>query len=430
MKTLAAALAATLGLVVAGPVLAGWSAPQRFAMTGYPEWSAVAVDSSGDAAVAWATAANRVGGKQQSVHLLVRLAGGRLLTRTLWSAKPVGVGGVTVAIGHREATVAWSWTPDSGGQTTVEAAYGPLSGPWAPPRAIGYETEPSAFVPWRQPALAESADGTVLLTWDTFSHDNGIAVAWRSPHHWFGAAQSLTGAPEGATPQFDGDGNAYLASNCYGTVLIARAHAHRFRSHVVTTSSVVGFRLSLSGSGRGLAAWVNGQCSFGGAAKTYGPVFASVLHGGAFSTPLALTSASAQDYPGNVVAMNGGGTVTWSSRAPAGTQPTLTSGFVGFVVQIGTDGRPGATQPLTSDPPFAADAGGDIVFTPFTPALLVRATAMFIRPARGGAPQTAPSPARPAEFNLSVASPIGRTVALTWTVSPGQRHWELSVWRP
>jgi len=433
----AAALAAAVALsVCASSALAGWSAPQSFMGSTDPSGTAVAVDSRGDAAVVWRTGGFLRGltAYSDSVQLVARLASGRLVTRTVWRSHVAQVRSVSVAIGDGQVTVAWSYY-DRAGREAVAAAYGPLVGRWSVPQTLGRETEMSAFEPgnWH-PNLAVAPDGEVLLAWDTFNANNGIAVAWRSPHHPFGAAQSLAGGPEGATPQFDARGNAYLSSSCDGTVLVARAHSHHFRSDVLTAASVVGFSLSVSGPGRGLAVWVDGQCSFGDeAAATSGPVFASVLRTGMFGTPLALTPADAQDYGFTVVAVDGGGTVTWfTDGPPTGTSPpALPYTTLGFSVQFGADGLPGATQQITADEALAADGGGDVVLAPPTSGFFTPAGPVLVRPAGGGADQSAPAPMRPPSYQVAVAAPIGRAAALTWHTSPtgGGPAMELSVWR-
>jgi len=55
-----------------------------------------------------------------------------------------------------------------------------------------------------------------------------------------------------------------------------------------------------------------------------------------------------------------------------------------------------------------------------------------MRPAGGGADQPAPAPMRPPSYQVAVAAPIGRAVALTWHTSPtgGGPAMELSVWHP
>ena len=199
----------------------------------------------------------------------------------------------------------------------MEAAWGPLVGRWSAPRAVG-RWAGQAFILGGAPTLAEAPDGTVLLAWDTpmaIGPDGGVEVVWRSPGHPFGRVADVPAA-QGAAPEFDAAGNAYLVSSCYANVLVARAHSRSFRSHVLDDSSVVGFTLSLSGPGRGVAAWVEGTCPSGESGNTLGPVFTSVLRNGRFGSRLALTPADAQDgSPGVVAFANGGGSVMWGESS-------------------------------------------------------------------------------------------------------------------
>jgi hypothetical protein len=434
MRTFATTLSAVvIGLLLAaGPASARWSAPQTIRTHGYPVVSAVAVDARGDAAVAWVESANGPYTPHESVHLLLRTHG-QLHSRVVWSSTHARLGGLTVAIGRGEVTVAWAFadTLRSDPWQSVDAAYGPLNGSWFAARAVGRLTEFSAFVPGWQPRLAEAPAGSVLLAWDTWNANHGIHVAWRTPGHPFASGQGIANAPRGAAPQFDAAGNAYLASNCSATVLVARARSHHFTRDVLATSSAVGFELSLSGAGRGIAAWVKGTCSTGGAAIEYGPVFARVLRGGVFGPRLALTPAHAQDHAGNVVSLPTGGSVTWASQAPAGTQPTFFNGMVEFGVRIDAHGLAAAPQPITADQPLVADGGGDVLYTPDL--LLTGGTPMFIRPAGGGADQPLPTPQNGSGLVGVATAAFGRAAAVAW--NPDYQHdppstLALSVWQP
>jgi hypothetical protein len=273
----------------------------------------------------------------------------------------------------------------------------------------------------------------VLLAWShwdgKYGHEEerrGVAVAWRTPGRRFGAPEVLPEAPGGAVPQFDARGTAYLHDYCSGRVPIAPAHTHRFgRTAVLTSRQVLAFNLSLTGSGRGLATWIAGECSFDAAAgNTPGPVFASVLSAGTFGKPLELTPLDTEASYSNGVATAGGGTVNWATYGPLGAGA--------FSLQIGTDGLPGAPQQITGGLiALTADGGGDQVFGPVpapisTIALL--ATPVFIRPAGGGPDQ--PAPGGPGQ--VAVAAPVGRAVVSAWNTSPtgDGPTMELSVWRP
>ncbi len=445
MRVFAATLTATLMfLASSNAAFAGWSVPRSFGVSRYA-MSAVAVDSRGDAAVAWMTQGNPGVGPdfRTSVYVTVRRANGRLSTRRVWSSRDAEAHGVSVVLGAGAVTVAWS-SFDRSGTGTVRAAYGPFSGRWPAPRAIGrLAGEPSyPPIPWDQ-HMAIAPDGEVLLTfnaWNAWSKAGplGVAVAWRAPGHHFGWPQVLRRAPGGAIPQFDARGTAYLHGYCNGLLLIAPAHTDRFGSTVVLTAKpVLDFTLSLAGTGRGLAAWVRGECSFDAAAgNTPGPVFASVLSAGKFGKPLELTPAAAAAVYSNAVAVPGGGTVTWA--IPAGYSA---SGSGTFSVQIGADGLPGATRQITGGPTaLTADGGGDEVFvwpSIWSPGIGLPGIGLpgvglpdppFVRPAGGGPDQPAPS----RYGQVAVAAPVGRAAALAWNASPtgSGSTMALSVWRP
>lgn len=431
----AAALAATVALLAgAGSAVAGWSTPQAFMGSDNSSGSAVAVDSRGNAAVAWLSSPNA--SYHASAQLMVRLASGRHLTRTVWSGQDAQAYDVSVVIGGGEVTVAWNYR-NRANREAVGAAYGPLIGHWSSPQTIGRETEPASYEPsdWH-PNLAVSPGGEVLLAWNVFNASHagvrGAALAWRTPGHHFGAPQMLPTAPAGAIPQFDADGNAYLAGSCNAQVLIARAHTHHFRTVVVTSTPVSDFTLSLAGARQGLASWLPGPCSFDAmVANPTGPVFASVLRAGAFGKPLALTPADTQAVGCIPVAVPGGGTATWlttsGSSRPAPALPYTT---LGFSVQFDAHGIPGATHQIVADEALAADGGGDVLFGPPASGFFTPAGPVLVRPAGGGADQPAPGPMRPDQ--VAVAAPIGRAAALTWHRSPtgGGPAMEISVWHP
>ena len=432
MRLFGASLAATLVLLLCpGCALAGWSVPRSFAV-GAPsvESPAVAVDSRGDSAVAWETVRAKTARTRflVTVHVAVRTASGRLIMRTLWSSHVVQTPLLSVVLGRGEVTVTWSYYNPARTSQTVAAAYGPLIGRWASPRAVGRLTEPIAYPPrpW-YPQLGIAPSGEVLLAWNAWNGislaDRGVAVAWRAPGHPFGAAQILSSAPLGAVAQFDSRGKAYLSGYCNALVWIAPAPSHRFGKPVVVASGpVLGFNLSLAGASRGLASWAAGVCSFDAAAgNTSGPVYVSVLRADKFGTPLALTPTTTEGYYSHAVALPSSGIVTWATLGP----PSGT-----YEVEIGADGRPGATQQITGGlNPLTADGGGDLVFAsppgiglPGTPSPVI------VRPAGGGADQ--PAPALSGE--VAAAAPVGRAVALLWSpsVTGSGPTLALSVWRP
>jgi hypothetical protein len=117
----------------------------------------------------------------------VLAANGHLVTRRLWSSRDAVVDGLSVAMDRRgETTVAWvshtrraQATPGATG--TARAAYGQLTGSWAPTRVVGRGSA--------EPRLAVASDREVLLSW--VGHD--VTVAWRAPGHRFGAPQKVGG---------------------------------------------------------------------------------------------------------------------------------------------------------------------------------------------------------------------------------------------
>jgi hypothetical protein len=449
MRSFVAALAAIVMLLPCSSVaLAGWSVPRVLSVTRSSPFAstAVAVDSRGDAAVAWETVGSwpvqshgRRCPKTQSttgclpvssVHVAVRTADGRLVTRTLWSSRINPTIHLSVVLGRGQATVAWGYYNLTSTSETARAAYGPLIGRWSPSRMIGHFYDvafTTGKAPW-YPQLAAAPNGEVLAAWNACKsstsascgfNQRGVVAAWRAPGRGFGVPRVAGAAPLGAIPQFDARGTAYLYSSCSGHVLIAPAHSHRFsRNVVVAPGPVSEFTLSLAGAGRGLAAWVAGACSYDEAvSNTPGPVFVSVLRAGTFAKLLALTPGATRAVYSDAVAVPAGGTVTWSTEEG----PT---GSAGFSVQIGPDGLPGETQPSTSTvTAAAADGGGDVVFAP-SPGSGPVASAVFVRPAGGGADQPAP-----ATYGvLAAAAPVGRAAALAWYT--GSTPLELSVWRP
>ena len=423
MKAIAASLACGLVLsVCAGSAFAGWSAPRSFGVTSYAT-TAVAVDARGDAAVAWATRGSPGPSFRSSLHLTVRTASGRLSTRTVWSSNDAETEDLSVVLGAGGVTVSWdtrSRAETRGTTSVIRAAYGPLIGRWRPARAIGrvpYELVPEVTYAERQERLAIAPGGEVLLA---FHAREGAWLAWREPGRPFGAPRLMREAPREAVPQFDSRGAAYLSGPCSGLVRIAPPRSHRFsRTVVLTGKQVFSFTLALSGGGRGVAAWVSGECQ----GHMPGPVLASVMKGGRFGRPLALTSAATQAVGARAVAAPGGDTVVYYAGRAAG-QP---SGWPeASVVQIGAGGVPGATQTLPVNAPVASasDGGGDLVFEP-TPG--PSAGPMFVRPAGGGADEPAPSSGL-----VAVAAPVGRAVAVAWNTSPtgSGPTMALSVWRP
>ena len=198
MRALSVALGAAFALLLgASPVLGGWSLPRPLASPGATGPLAIAVDGSGDTALAWETLPPPPNAFGTSIHVVVRLADGRASSRTLWKSNDAFPAGVSVVLGHGEITVAWvaetrrERMADAG--ATVRAAYGTLTGRWSAPRAVGHwhDQQPPAA---RYPRLAVAPSGEVLLVFDDNSAGiDGPVAAWRAPGHPFRAPRRLLG---------------------------------------------------------------------------------------------------------------------------------------------------------------------------------------------------------------------------------------------
>lgn len=446
--------------------LAGWSAPRELSVAPSSPYAntAVAVDARGDAAVAWEAVGSwpvqshgRRCPKTQSttgclpvssVHVAVRTADGRLVNRTLWSSRINPTIHLSVVLGRGQVTVAWGYYNLASNSETARVAYGPLIGRWSPSWAIGhfFDVASQVFVAGKMafyPQLAVAPNGDVLAAWNACKSSTSasrdcnfnlnpreMVVRWRGPGGGFGKPQLVRGAPLGAVPQFDARGTAYLSSPCIGRILIAPAGSHTFsRSVLIAPGPVLDLSLSLDGAGQGLVAWIAGACSTDPevAPSTPGPVFVSLLRGGTFAKPQALTPRSTQAISGSAIAVPGGGTVSWDVVAANGVEEP-------FSAQIGANGLPGATQQgANAVIPIAADGGGDVVleggraantYGPGAPGPGPLAHMLFVRPAGGGPDQPAPSP----RIGGVAAAPGGRAFALTLSASPTTLN--LSVWRP
>jgi len=443
----AVALVVSAGLLAARaqPAVADWSAPTVVPGVIRSVYSnlALAVDGRGEAAVAWESngpfparwqghpcspAPVRAGCfPLTAVHLAVVTASGRLVTRMLWSQRVDPGMRISVVINHSEVTVAWGYlNPGGSGVQTVRAAYGPLVGRWAPSRAISGRWRVGFTIgqPSWGVALALAPGGTVLAAWNGCSSSarcqnmrENVVAAWRSPGRAFTTPEPVAAAPLGAVPAFDAAGTAYLASGCSGTVAIAPAGARRFRPAVVTSGPASYFKLSLSGAGQGLAAWVAGACSYDEEVlNAPGPVLAATLSAGSFTPAVVLAGAPTQAenvIPAAVPA--GGGSVSWFTYDP--------TGFTALTVAINADGHPGPTvssaNPITE---VGADSGGDLVFAP-APVTGAGSASLLVQPAGGAAAQIAPATPGAA----LALPPSGRAVACAWYTTAAL---DVSVWRP
>jgi len=449
LAVFAVALFAAVALLATwvSPARADWSVPAVVPAVTSSVYAnlGLAADERGDVAVAWETygpwpvqsqgrrcprAPVRAGCLPlTAVRLAVVAASGRVTTRTLWSQRADPGMRIAVVISDGEVTVAWAHLDPAIGTESVHAAYGPLTGRWAPSRAIGGHWS-VGFTTGRPQssgvALALAPDGTVLAVWDGCSSRAAclaerqvVVAAWRSPGRAFALPTPVAAAPLEAVPAFDAAGAAYLASGCSGSVAIAPPGSRRFRAVVVASEPVSYFKLSLSGAGQGLAAWVAGACSYDEEVLSApGPVLAATLSRRSFAAPVTLAAAPTQAEDVIPVAVPaGGGSVSWFTYSD--------NAFDAFDVPIDSGGRRGATDvsasPVTE---IAADSGGDLVFAP-APATGPPATggSVFVQPPGGGAAQIAPATSG---GELALA-PSGRVVVYAWSSSG---RLDLTVWRP
>ena len=428
---------------------ADWS-PARVLASGSPSpfaRVASAVDARGDAAVAWETVGPwpaRSAGRRCSpsptragcfpvttVRVGVRLASGRLLTRTLWSQRADPGMQLSVVMSGAEVTVAWSYAVPAIVGETVRAAFGPLTGRWPASRTIGgpwsvgYVTGgPVAGV-----ALAIAPDGTVLAAWNGCAARSGceaqresVVAVWRPPGRAFGTPSVVAVAPLGATPAFDVAGRAYLVSGCSGEVAVALPGSRRFHAVTVANGPVWDFSLSLAGGGRGLAAWVAGACSHDEMVPNPpGALYASVLSAGVFGAPTVLAPADARaDYVAAVATAGGGGSVSWT---------TAPINLTAYTVALSADGAAGAVgQPAAGVIPTGHDGGGDILLSVSPRSSGAGSRELLMQPAGGAPDELSPAPSWGA---VAVAAPRGRAVAVAWWSSPtGSGSLELTVWQP
>jgi hypothetical protein len=141
-----AVLASVLLLAGSSVASAGWSVPRVLSLARSSPYAAaaVAVDSRGDAAVAWETVGafpieshGRRCPKTQStpgclpvssLYVAARTARGRLVTRTLWSSRINPTIHLSVVLSRGQVTVTWGYYNLASTAETARVAYGPLSG--------------------------------------------------------------------------------------------------------------------------------------------------------------------------------------------------------------------------------------------------------------------------------------------------------------
>ena len=420
--------AATGTLVLPAPAAARWSEPQSIRTPDV--WTSdVAVNARGDAATAWTTSVSSVGPQayRTSVHVAIRQADGRLTVRRVWlSDHHRAGGGLSVGIDRRgEVSLAWTagTRRQAGHGTDVWTAHGPARGRWAAARRLGHGYG-------GRPRLAVAPDGQVLLAWFRGGTGiSGIDVAWRGPGRSFTRPRPLgpshSSLARGPVPAFDAGGTAYITGGCQPIVLRAAPLSRRFGAPArLANGTAVGFTLSVSQAGRGLASWARGRCVEGESetGDIRGPVFASLLTAGRFGAPI---SAGPEDETAvDTIALarpGGGGTVRWSGGAGCFSADISDHGIVGPLQTI-ADGVA----------PTAVDGGGDIVFVGpvFSCPGVERAQpgTIYVRPASGGPDERAPT----ASGVVAVAAPVGRAAAVVWqpTGRLATGRLALSVWRP
>jgi hypothetical protein len=428
----AAALAAlALAALHAAPAQARWSTPRTFAAP-YASAAVVATDGRGDAIVAWASRQRITRSRYSaSVNVAVRARDGALHTRRIWRSGHAEVTGLAVASDRRgRLTVAWAHYDRAlqGPSGVVRAAYGSLAGRFTRSHAVGKGGSGGG------PALAAAPDGTVLMVWNArFGTRERDAVAWHRAGRRFGTVRRLSRSsrapsdPDGLRVAFDAGGAAYVWGSCDAALLRAPARSTRFAAPIVLGGRARGFTLALSGSGRGLASWAAGKCSYGAEdPPELGPVSASVLRGGTFASPVALTAPDTRADGANAIALPGGGIVSFRAYDA--------SSFAGrtFTVPLTSAGF-GPARPVAGGlVPIAADGGGDLLLQ--DTGTVYSTGRVVLRPATG-ADEPAPATAitAPAAHAMPAAGRgaalLWRTVAHTDIYAPAQRL-ALAVWRP
>ena len=441
MSRLAVVIALLAAAALAGPAaaLARWTHPIPLESGPASPYAApaVAIAGRGDAAVAWETVRGLPSPSRAkscalepgrvdclpvvTLKVAVFTANREKLIRTVWRQRANPTIKISVTIARGEVTVAWGYEDLNGLSESARVAHGPLKGAWQPSKLLGHFSD-LWFTGGRTPAYPELAlapDGTVLAAWSACRSvkacprpSGGVELAWRAPHHGFGAARLIREAPEGARPVYDAAGTAYLYSPCSGRVLMSSPGSRNIaRLVTLARGPVSDLQLSTSGAGEGLLTWVAGACSTDQAVgNVAGPLLASALKGGVFAAPSALTAPGVQAYGARSAAVTGGGVASW-----------LTTGSNGVAVPSSRIvGAPGPFAPIPAgSEPVASTGGGDILFTParIFPA---QAASQFVLPRRG-----APLEAAPSTGGVLASAPFARLAAVAW-YSAGLK---LSVWR-
>jgi hypothetical protein len=422
-----AALAALACGLTAAPAAASWGPVLRPASSSAPSSTALAVNASGDVALAWVQ--ERAG--TSAVRAFVRRDGRSSRVRTVLRARHRAVQGLSVALdGRGELTVAWvDRMQRSGlraGPITVRAATRTPGGRWSAVQAV---SRSSAYVS-AQPRLAVGSDGRVALTFNAgVRAAPGAGVAWRSPGHRFSPVRAIAGTGRGylqePTLAFDPRDRAYLAgiARCddpqsTGVLFTTRPGGRTFGApRTVTGPPATHLRLAVTGSGRAVVSWLGAPCST--SEDLSGLVLARVLRDGALSDPALLDGMPSRELT-LAGATGGAGDAAWTDY-PAGAPDGRL-----LTARIGADGTVS---------PAAAPADGWIAT-----AATRRATQIVehLRPAGPGVPEAVgaragdaapvePAPLTGATRFTVAAAPFGSALAAAGTFDGGLRG---SAWRP
>lgn len=421
--------AGTVALVVAASVSPGaaratWSPARSFDAAGH-QGARIAVNGRGDAVVVW------TGRAPARLRVTLLPAGGRPSTRTLATAPE---GDIRVVLDRRGgATAAWH---DDG---ALFAAHGSLTGRWSAPQRIVAAGTSGA-------ELAVSPDRRVLLAWTNVTGlgPGSTGVAWRRPGRPFSGAATLRrpapGLMPGEAPQsdngaiFDGRGRAYLWGTCDGVVRTAEPGSRRLALVQATPGRTLGFSFSVTGTGtgRGLASWIDSRCATDPAAGSApGPVRMRPIRDGAFGPPVTLGAGVADpaSFLGSgttAIALAGDGSLVtaWASSSPTPV-----------VMAVDGAGRPGAVTPASGGRlPYAADAGGNVLWTAPYVGFVARPRGGVEEPFDHGGPDHAGMGA------TAAAAPHDRGFGLVWdpdlrtgpdqrATSPAKRL-SVSFWTP
>jgi hypothetical protein len=386
-----------------------------------PSLVAVATDTRGDAAVAWVVSQGTrpiVGAVRVAVRSGLR---GSWSAHLLRSAGNLNVGGVALVVASTgEVTVAWIDQVGSG-HRMVHAAYRTPAGRWSAVRAVGLASP----LHYAYPRLAVARNGIVALVYDAGVRvAPGMAVAWRRPGHAFGLIAAVPGGQlSEPTLTFDATGRAFLAgtalcdneSQSHGVVLTAPASSQRFgRPRTITPHPATEVRFAVTGTGRGIAAWLGAGCST--SELLGGPVSSRRVTTTTSGTLHALAPPYANDL--EMVAARGGVDLTWTGERGATVQL--------FLAHENTDGTTNAPQvPADGWMPIAADAAGDQV--------LQTAVAQNFGSSRAVAARAAdstnvdPSPLTGPGYWTAAGSPTGRTLIVAATLQGALR---IATWAP